>query len=79
MHWPIQPVEIQRRFGAQTRPHDSGDEAQADNRTLELQARACATVVPRTRAPSQEGLEVYRRAWITPGGPNAPHKLALAY
>jgi transposase-like protein len=24
-------------------------------------------------------LEIYQRAWITPGGPNAPHKLALAY
>jgi len=24
-------------------------------------------------------LELYRRAWITPGGPNAPHDLALAY
>jgi transposase-like protein len=24
-------------------------------------------------------LEVYRRAWITPGGPNSPHRLTLAY
>jgi hypothetical protein len=24
-------------------------------------------------------LEIYRRAWITPGGPNAPHQSALAY
>ena len=24
-------------------------------------------------------LEVYRRAWITPGGSNSPHELALAY
>ena len=24
-------------------------------------------------------LEIYRRAWITPGGPNAPHQRVLAY
>ena len=27
----------------------------------------------------QSWLAVYRRAWITPGGPNAPHQRALAY
>lgn len=32
----------------------------------------------RVRLP-KSWLEVYRRGWITPGGPNAPHQLALAY
>jgi len=32
----------------------------------------------RLRLP-KSWLEVYRRDWITPGGPNAPHDLALAY
>jgi transposase-like protein len=32
----------------------------------------------RVRLP-KSWLEVYRRAWITPGGPNSPHRPTLAY
>jgi hypothetical protein len=66
--------------GAKSRQGDAGDAGRADDRSRGP-GSACSRrrLFPGRVLLPKSWIDLYKRAWITPGGPNCPHEKALAY